>query len=285
MAGGWQYGAFDATVYQCSACGHSSINNVHVRNHIAAVKSRCKTASILSRRCTLQAYELGQKPVVDPATGKAATTAASGTTTANTGNNAATAGDHSTISQTINNNINVTINVAAPPDLVAEGSEEERQLIQEIVLTNERLREQLRGADLPNIPGLLFRATKGNQGPARLRNVRKKGAKVRRWTAVGMDEDTPPAKYAKLEAIEMMKRLLDILGSICEDSPLTWWRGDVCKKNEEWSCGSLKFLDVLKMRLDSNKAFQRLPEKAKEDATQCAKGIEATIATEPNGPL
>lgn len=277
----WAYGVtMDTMVFQCSSCAYSSCMKHHVATHL---RSRCPGGELLSRKCTLPVLELG---TTLPQTG--------GTTTATTSSSdhaITNAGNHNHNSTTT---INVTVNVAAPaapsaslPDLVASGSEEEKRMILDALFEDEALRAALERARLPHLPGLIFQATRGTRGPKRLRNVRKQGRSVRKqgrsvrqWTGAGA-ETSGAAKFSKTEAVTMMERLLDVLGCIYEGDPLYGWRQAVCGKNEGWTYGKKRFVDALRMRRDSDKAFYKLPRQGKEDVVECARGIEMAIDTEP----
>ena len=207
---GWKYGAFDALVYQCSACGYSSMNKAHVRSHSSA---KCPAASILSRKCTLVAYELGQKPAVDPTTGKAA----DGVTNVST--NTVTTGDHSghSIAGDHNTMINLTVvNVAGPRDLAWVGSEEEREALLAVFKDPDNLK-CLSNLPATEIPAAVLRLWKGADADPRLHNIEVSAKEVA--------EHRGPGHMVKVKRDQFVKQLVsEVLKTVTrrvkpEDTP------------------------------------------------------------------
>ena len=198
---------------------------------------------------------------------------------------------NTTNNTTNNNNVhveNVTVVINADGQEVVEaGSAEEGRLIHDMLLTNESFQAAIRQCrDMSLLPGLLFSRTKGMLGPRRLRNVRKVGRRVRRWTTEGMLE-TKMAEACREMAVEMMEHLHRALRTVYPTSPdtLLQWANPTMGNINYWSAGGKTFDQALKMYRDRDKSFYDLPEAGRRDVMECAKNIEEVISTEPNGPL
>lgn len=231
--------------YKCSSCGKVFLRRENIDRHIARLE-RCSGASGLEIECGV--IDLTHARSTVPANVSDRGITLSGNVINGNNNHSGNVNIHQL-------NINVTGN---PFDIVRAGTPEEAELIVQTILQSPELRRMIR--TIENAPAVIFRMTKGTDGPHRLRNVAKRDKQVKELTPNGITT-TSIAQYVKDAAVAMIDHLQRALGAVDTRSPadLREWSGDVARTLAASSYGTLRFEDALKMYRSGKSTFYKLP--------------------------
>ena len=203
QAAGFRYGRCEATMYQCSGCGHTSAFKHAVQTHLS---TQCPSSRLLKRKCALFVRPVDQL-VLAPDASVCAPVQTAGAVT--------TTGDHNTVSQTVNQ-IVVNVHPVAGTKVVYVGSEQERQKLFDLFRSPESLRE-LAGCDPEEIPAALFRLWKGADAPPELHNIKVVGNRVEQLRGPDNVVSVPRSKFVKHTVGDMFDTVAKVTPGMTSD--------------------------------------------------------------------